>query len=489
MRDLHKLFYPQRIAFIGATENISKWGGYLLIYLMDGGFRDNVYPVSIGRESVFGIPAYKSVLDIEEEIDLAIITIPAKAVYPVVEECNRKGIKNIVLVTSGFSETGEEGTRLEEELMAYVIDNDINLVGPNTMGILNSHASLFATGSNIQPKKGKISLIAQSGNVGTQFLEWADQSNIGISKFVGSGNEGVLKSEDYLEYLTDDDDTGVIVMYIEGVDDGRRFLETAKRAASKKPVVALKSGRTEAGSSAAASHTGSMAGSYLVFEAAMKQAGIVIVDTLPELLMVAAAFNSYPNPKGNRIGIITLGGGWGVVTADNCEQRGLTLPDLNETITRELDKLLPDFWSKGNPVDLVGMVNQDVYKKSTELMVQSDAYDAVIVLGVINSLKMAERLFFSTRRLEIKTKFDDVDIKKYLHDTTIDYMDFVIELMEKYNRPIYPVALVITDEDEIVHEKNDNKYKLILFRSPEEAVLCIAKQLEYQQYMDRRKDR
>ncbi len=488
MRELHKLFYPERIAFIGATENITKWGGYLLIYLMDGGFRENVYPVSIGRESVFGLPAYKSVLDIKEEIDLAIITIPAKGVFPVVEECHEKGIKNIVLVTSGFSETGEEGKRLEDELMAYVKEKDINLVGPNTMGILNSHASLYATGANVQSKKGKISLIAQSGNVGTQFLEWADQSNIGISKFVGSGNEGVLRSEDFLEYLADDEDTGVIVMYIEGVDDGRRFLEIAKKAAAKKPVVALKSGRTAAGSTAAASHTGSMAGSYRVFEAAMKQAGIVIVNSLPELLMVAAAFDSYPNPKGNRVGIITLGGGWGVVTADNCEERGLVLPELDEKIITELDKILPSFWSRGNPVDLVGMVNQDLYKKSTELMAESEDYDAVIVLGVINSVKFAEKTFYSAQRLGIQTPFDDVDVKKLLHGSTLDYMDFVIELMEKYDRPIYPVALVITEEDDIVHSKDQSRYKLILFRSPEEAVLCIAKQLEYQRYMDKRKD-
>ncbi|RPI94772.1 MAG: hypothetical protein EHM32_06395 [Spirochaetales bacterium] len=238
MADIRKVFYPESIAVVGVSENLYKWGSFIFTNIIAGGFKGRVFPVAKNKETVYGYRAYNSVNEIEEDIDLVFITTPAVSVMEVLRDCVEKGAKNVVMITSGFSETGEEGKRLEEEMISYSRENGINIVGPNTMGIVNTAVSLYATGSQVRAPRGGISIIAQSGNVGNQIMEWAEQQNIGVGKFVGSGNEGVLGCEDYIEYFGADPDTSVILMYIEGVDDGRRFMDTARIASMVKPVIA-----------------------------------------------------------------------------------------------------------------------------------------------------------------------------------------------------------------------------------------------------------
>ncbi|MGQ9843604.1 MAG: acetate--CoA ligase family protein [Spirochaetota bacterium] len=482
---LDSLFSPKSVAVVGASEIHFKWGTYISSNILDGKFKGRYYPVNPNIKEVFGFATFPSVVDIPEPVDLVFITTPAPTVMQILQDCVQKKINNIVMITSGFSETGPEGVQMEKEIIAFAQKHNLNIVGPNTMGIVNTHCSLYATGAITRPKSGGISIIAQSGNLGYQIMEWAESEDIGISKFVGSGNEAVLKIEDYLTYFKSDSETKVVLMYIEGVDDGRVFVDVAKDTSLHKPIIALKAGRTEIGSKAAASHTGAMAGSFSIFKGVMNQTGIVFAESPRQLLTLSAAFDSFPLPKGNKIGIITLGGGWGVVTADECAERGLRIPELPQSIKDELDRRLPPFWSKGNPVDLVGQPDFQLYKDAVELIVAHEAFDAVIVLGIIGSkvfaYKAAEAVF-NLGKMK-KNVFDD--FVKLLYEHQNEFLDRLIELMDVYDKPILPVSLSKMQGDETVHSSG-GKHKVVIYDSPEEAVLCLSKMYQYYNYVDKR---
>ncbi|MEW6526916.1 MAG: CoA-binding protein [Spirochaetota bacterium] len=482
---LDTLFAPKSVAVVGASEIPFKWGTYISSNILDGKFKGKYYPVNPNIPEVFGFKTYPSIRDLPEAVDLVFITTPAKTVMQILQDCIAKGIKNIVMITSGFSETGDEGTQMEKEIVSLAKHHDLNIVGPNTMGIVNTHCLLYATGAITRPKPGGISIIAQSGNLGYQIMEWAESEDIGIAKFVGSGNEAVLKIEDYLKYFNTDSQTKVILMYVEGVDDGRLFVDIAKETSLHKPIIALKAGRTEIGSKAAASHTGAMAGSFSIFKGVIQQTGIVLADSPRELLTLSAAFDSFPLPKGNRIGIITLGGGWGVVTADECAERGLVIPQLPQSIKDELDKRLPPFWSRGNPVDLVGQPDFQLFKDAVELMVAHEDFDAVIVLGIVGSKVFAYRAaeaVYNLGKME-KSVFDDFKKLLFIHQK--EFLDRLIELMNRYKKPILPVSLSKMPGDETVHSDGGN-YKVVIYDSPEEAVLCLSKMYQYYNYVDKR---
>lgn len=484
MKDLTRLFYPKSIAVIGASEHILKWGSIIITNIMAGGFEGEVYPVTTSSESVYGKKAYKAIGDIGKPVDLVVVTIPAHSVQNVIEQCAFAGVKNVVIVSSGFSETNEEGKELEKRLSEFARSKGINIVGPNTMGMANFKINLHAMFSHVRLLPGGISLMAQSGNVGNQIMYWAEQQQIGLSKFVGSGNEAVLRCEDYLNYFSEDKDTSVIIMYIEGVDDGRLFMDAARKTTVNKPIVLLKGGRTAVGSKAAMSHTGALAGSIQIFRAAMEQCGVCMVDSQSEMLTLAAAFDSLPLPKGNRVGVVTLGGGWGVITADECEEHGLVLPPLSKEVMEKLDERLPHFWSKGNPVDLVGQPDPQLYKESVEIMAASELYDAIIVLGIINSFKSVLKLYDAAIKLGKELKMDFSEMDKHLDEMQNAFLDNIAELMEKYNKPIYPVALVSPPDQPVIHRsKRLGKYHAMIFKTPEEAVKCLARQYWYAKYL------
>ena len=486
-KNLEMLFNPKSIAVVGATETKLKWGSIVISNILDGGYKGTVYPVSSTSETVYGLKAYKSLKDIPGRVDVVFIATPAKTVLNILHDCVDKDIHNIVVISSGFSEVGSDGVRLEKELIDFATEHSLNLVGPNTMGMSNVRINLFGTGGHPRPKPGTISIIAQSGNVGNQIMLWAELEGFGIGKFVGSGNEAVLKVEDYLEYLNNDADTSVILMYLEGVDDGKKFINTAKKTCLKKPVIALKAGRTAGGSRAAASHTGAMAGSFRIFESVMKQTGIMMAMNPTELLELSAAFDSYPLPKGNRVGILTLGGGWGVITADECEEHGLVIPPLPEEIKNTFDKKLPPFWSKANPVDLVGQPDPILYRDAIEIMVSSDAFDAIIVLGIVGSAKFGGmRPLNAVQRLGYISKEEFTVIEKATLLVEKQMLDTILTMMEKHNKPIYPVSLAMLPDDDTVYSMKESKHKVIVYRTPEMAVFCLSKQYQYSRYLQMR---
>ncbi len=483
---LDAVFDPKSVAVIGASSTFGKWGQIILSNIVAGKFQGKIFPVNPKEKIICGLPVYKHIYDITEPVDLAFITTPAKTIPGILKECGKKRIKGVVLITSGFSETDEAGKKLERQVVDICREENVTLVGPNTMGIICPYAGLFATGTHTRPRKGSVAFVSQSGNLGNQLIHWAEQQGIGVSVFVGSGNEAALACTDYLEYLERDPHTNIIILYIESVGDGRHFLDVAKRINRKKPVIVLKGGKTKAGRTAAASHTGSMSGEHSAFRAACRQAGVLDVRFPTELLDLSAGFSSLPLPKGNRIGIVTLGGGWGVVTADECNQRGLIIPDIPESIIETIGKYLPPFWSRGNPVDLVGSRDLDVPLVAVEELLKWDGIDAVISLGIVGRFEYVRLLTQSTREVDKAVSSEFLDqMETFSQEYEKTYIAKIVELMEAYEKPVIGVSLANTGEG-VVRPVDGRRYSGVFYQTPENAVNVIARMVTYNRFVGQR---
>jgi acyl-CoA synthetase (NDP forming) len=480
------LFYPKSIAFVGASAEVSKWGQLMFTNVVAGNYEGQIYLVNPRGGTIAGRPVFPSVMDIPESVDLAVVTIPASRVLALIPELEKKGIKNVLLISSGFGETGAEGRVLEEELVRQARQAGILILGPNTMGICNPHISLYCTGTHVRPKAGSTVLVAQSGNLGTQLLAFAEKEGIGIRAFSGSGNEAMITIEDYMEGFEVDELTKTVVLYIESIKNGRRFFEAARRVGKRKPVIALKGGRTQAGAKAAASHTGAMASDIKVYRAACRQAGIVQVENPMELLDLSAAFSSLPLPRGNRIAIITLGGGWGVVGSDLCVENGLEVPKLSEEIISRINKWLPPFWSHANPVDLVAEMNTEIHMTIIEELLQWNECDAVIHMGIIGRRIMIRSVLESTIAVDKKydRKFLEENLKR-LDDFETELIERTVRMMEKYHKPVVGVYLLSDEKTRTVTEIDGDKYKGVNYTTPERAVKALAKMYKYYQWLQR----
>ena len=373
------LFYPQSLAVIGASNTRGKWGQTYTRKLRDSGYAGKIYPVNPKETSVLGFPAYARLQDIPAPVDLALILLPPPLVPAAVEECLKKRVGAIVVITAGFGELGEEGRRMQEAFAAPARAAGVPLIGPNCMGLVNVQANLNAQLFYLRPRPGKISILSQSGNLGGNLIRKGMSDQIGFAKFVSSGNEAVTTGEELLEYFAEDPETEVLLVYVEGVKDGRRFLDAARRLTARKPIVLLKGGSTEVGGKACASHTGAMAGEREVFAAVCRQAGVLQADDLDDLYYAGAALAANPLPAGDRIGIVTEGGGLGVIAADACAARGLTVAPLPAEMIAAFDRFLPGRWSRNNPVDTAAGEGKF---QALELMIRSDDFDGIIQLGI-----------------------------------------------------------------------------------------------------------
>ncbi len=391
------LFYPESVAVIGASATPQKWGFGILHNLVQGEFAGKLYPVNPRQKEIFGIRAYPSLEEVPGKVDLAIIVIPPDKVIPAVESCGRKGVKALVIITAGFGEVGPEEMKIQRDLAQAVSRFGMIAVGPNCQGIMCTQAKLSGQFVWIFPKPGSISMVSQSGNVGGSLMGKGLTYDIGFSKFVSSGNEAVTRCWEIIEYFGEDPDTSVIATYIEGVSDGRAFVQALRKVTRKKPVVILKGGMTDAGSKACTSHTGVMAGELDVFNAACEQAGATLVDNLDDLFYAAATFASQPLPKGNRVGIVTWGGGWGVLGADACVREGLAVPRLPNELVDKMSEFMASRWSHNNPVDLAATQSRDALPRALEITIKSQAFDAVVQFGIGVSVffrHMVENSFF-----------------------------------------------------------------------------------------------
>jgi acyl-CoA synthetase (NDP forming) len=336
----------------------------------------------------------------------------------------------------------------------------------------------------VRPKAGSTVLVTQSGNLGTQLLAFAEKEGIGIRAFGGSGNEAMITIEDAMEGFEVDELTKTVVLYIESIKNGRRFFEAAKRCGKKKPIIALKGGRTEAGAQAAASHTGAMASNIKVFKAACRQAGVVQVDNPMDLLDLSAAFSSLPLPKGKKVGIMTLGGGWGVVASDLCVENGLEVPKLSEDVISRINKLLPPFWSHANPIDVVGEMNTQTYMTILEELLQWPECDAIIHMGIIGRIIMIKATLESAVVVDKKRDYKFVeDYVRHLEDFEQQSIERTVRLMEKYDKPIIGVYLLNDDKSRTITDVDGCKYKGVNFITPERAVKALGKMYQYARWL------
>lgn len=384
--DLTPLFEPRALAIVGASDDAAKWGGSLLKNIIDGGFAGPIYPVNGRGGTVQGLPAFASITELPETPDLALVALGAAHVSGVIEQCGDLGIPVALVVAAGFAEAGEEGAAAEAELVAAAAASDVTLIGPNCMGLLSTHSRLHAVGFlELRPKPGGLSIVSQSGNIGVQLVTRAERRGVGIDKYVSVGNQASTSALDVLDALGDDDKTAAALIYMESVGDGRRFLDVMSRITPKKPVVILPGGMTDYGRQAAASHTGAMAGSVEVFLAAARQTGCLVRTGPDESLDLALCLSALPRPAGRRVAVMTLGGGWGVLAADELGRNDLDLARLEPGVLAALDELLPEYWCRSNPVDLVTAVGPDLANSALTVLAESDEVDAVVVLGILRS--------------------------------------------------------------------------------------------------------
>ena len=352
------LFAADSIAVIGARKLPGTWGYDSLKAAVDA-TRINgdcrVYAVNPAETRILGLPCFKTVLDIPEGVELAVIVVPASAVAGVLRQCAQKKIKAAIVISAGFAETDGEGKQLEAELVEISREAHLPFIGPNCMGHSDVHTRVGSTGLTGVISPGSVALISQSGTLGASIIQSAGKRGLGLSKFISSGNEATTRMEDCLEYLGRDGSTKIIAVYIEGLREARRFYNLAKEITPHKPIIAMKSGGTSQAARAAHSHTGAMSGSDVIYTAAFKQSGVIRVEDEDELVDVALTLQNMPLPAGNRIAILTMGGGFGVVTAEVCEREGLEIARLEKKTLDKLAALFPPRWNPGNPVDMVGV--------------------------------------------------------------------------------------------------------------------------------------
>ena len=380
MSDLSLLFNPRSMAVIGASNTPGKIGNAVIQNIKSSGYKGELYPVNPKEEEIIGLKAYPSITAIGKPVDVAVFCVPAKASLAIAEECGQAGVKHLIVITAGFKEIGGEGKVLEENLIKIAKKYGMRVTGPNNLGVMDTHTPFNATFAVDFPNQGNIAFISQSGALCVAILDWSLQRGIGFSQFVSVGNKSDLNEADFIEAASEDPNTKVICLYLEDLVDGDRFIEAARRATKKVPVIVLKSGITAAGAAAASSHTGALAGSNTAYDAALRHAGVLRASTMTELFDLAIAFTTQPIPQGKNIVVVTNSGGPGIVASDAVETNGLQMARFTEETTEQLRERLPSTANIHNPVDVVGDAHADRYKIGLDITLADPKVDAAIVL-------------------------------------------------------------------------------------------------------------
>lgn len=451
MINLDNFFRPKSVVIVGVSRNPNKVGHVLFRNLLDGGYPGEIFIVNKNADKILNYKSYKSILNISEKIDLAIIAVPANYVLGILEDCNKKKIKDVLLITSGFAEIGNN--KLEEELKWFVIKNRIRMCGPNCLGVLDvkdKMDSLFLPRYRLKrPNAGGISFVCQSGAIGSTILDLAGDKGHRFAKFVSYGNATTMDESDIIEYLGEDENTKVICLYIEAVKDGRKFMNVLTNVTKKKPVIVLKGGITEEGNKAIMSHTGSLAGSAEVYFGAFKQVGIIKVDTLNDMLHHASVFEKCMKPNGNKVQIITNGGGYGILAADSISlHKNLQLSKLNNKTVTELKKYYSKLVSISNPLDLVGDANTQNYKVALESCMKDNGIDIILLI-----------VLYQTPLI------------------TTDIVDVIIEFNDLKKKPIIVVSAGGEFTEVLSNSLEENG--IVTFTFPEDAVKSIDALVNY----------
>ena len=389
MKNLKYIFEPKSVAVIGASDKKGSIGYAIFSNILTSGFNGIVYPVNPKCTNIISVKTYGTVNEIPDDIDLAVLCIQKNAIEGVINQCILKKVKALVVITAGFKETGSEGKQLEDKIKSLAVSNNMLLIGPNCLGVINTSKSVKfnATFSVGMPHKGNVALVSQSGAVGVAALDYAEQNQLGISKFISIGNKAVIDESDVLEYLIEDDLTDIITMYIEDITRPSRFFEMAKKANEKqKPIIVIKTGRSVRGAEAIHSHTGALSSSDTAYDSLFAQCGVIRVVELSELFEYAKAFTCKIKPKGNRIAVITNAGGMGIITTDAIERNHLEMACLQENTISELKNVLPTEANTRNPIDVIGDADEKRITDALLLVVKDQNVDALIV-SIVPTIK------------------------------------------------------------------------------------------------------
>lgn len=389
-QNIKYLFEPRSIAVIGASKEKSKIGGAVLNNILSGGYAGKVFPINPTGGEIQGIKGYKNITDIEDNIDVAVITIPSKFVYDSVKQCADLGVKHSIIITSGFAEIGN--LKEERRIADYAAEKGMRILGPNVFGVYSAHSRVNTTFVAGVIPPGHLAMITQSGALGLTLIGMASIDRIGMSTIASVGNKSDIDESDLLQYIVDDEDSRVILMYVEGVRDGEKFIRAMKKTTSRKPVVIIKAGRSERGSRAAASHTGSLAGSDEVFDDLIRQCGALRADNLKEAFTWSTLLANNPLPKGDNTVIVTNGGGAGVMASDACEKFGVTLYDNPERLKSIFSHVTPAFGSTKNPIDLTGSAGGKEYIDAFDAAAADEEIDSIIGIFCETAIISADHL-------------------------------------------------------------------------------------------------
>ena len=380
-----QLLTIRSIAVVGASQDPNKVGYAICRNLLS--FPGKLYPVNPKSAEILGRQAFPSLASIPDTVDVAVVAIPAKGVPQVVQEAGGKKIPLVIVISSGFREAGEAGRAIEEEVLAIADRYGIRIMGPNCLGLMLPHQGINTTFDPVSPKPGNIAFISQSGAIITTIVDWSLPEEIGMSVVISVGNQADLTFEDFVQFAGNDPHTKAIILYVEQIKYGRRFMEVVSRITPKKPVVAIKAGVSRIGQKAAASHTGSLAGSQEVYMAAFRQAGVIPVQSIREAFQAAELLASEGYPKGNRAVVITNAGGFAVLSSDYAERYGIEMISFSEGLVRELDAILPPDWSRENPIDMVGDASADRFAKTFDIMIRNqDLWDIAVIIAVPSAI-------------------------------------------------------------------------------------------------------
>ena len=377
---LNQFFNPSSVALVGASSNTSKLGYRILKNLIDGGYKGAIYPINPKGETILNLKGYKSINDLPEGPELVLMVVPANIVNDVAKRCGERGVKGLIVISAGLKEAGKEGKEKEEELKKKVKEYNMRLKGPNCLGIIDTVHNLNASFAFEMPPTGTISFITQSGALGTSILDWAVKENIGLSKFVSFGILADVSETDLIREFGDDPNTNEILLYLEGLQDGKKLIEAAKEVSLKKPIVMVKSGRSAAGSKAVSSHTGRLAGSDKAYDAALRQGGVIRANSVQELFDCAIAFAYQPPVKGKNIAIVTNAGGPGVMAVDAIEDNKMSISEISPETKKELQSFLSLAASVNNPVDVLGDALADTYGKALDIVLREKDVDSVLTV-------------------------------------------------------------------------------------------------------------
>ena len=450
---LEKFIKPNSVAIIGASREPGAVGHEIVRNILESGFKGEIYPVNPKTNVLLGLKCYRSVLDVGKEIDLGVVAVPASIVPKVAEEAGESGVKCLIVVSAGFKETGVEGAAREKELISICRKYGMRLLGPNCLGIINTVTPINASFARQMPGRGRMAFLSQSGALCTAVLDWAEREGIGFSSLISLGNMADTDETDFIELLRWDEETKAILVYIEGVKDGKRFLEIVPKVTRIKPVIVLKAGVSDIGARAAASHTGSIAGSKVAYESAFKRCGVLKADSIEELFNLGIALSSQSPPKGRNLAILTNAGGPSIVTADSVAANNLHLAWLSPSTVEKLRSNLPSESSWINPVDVLGDALPDRYSLALETLLNDDWVDAVIV--ILTPQAMTQPLETAKRMIELKSKFPE--------------------------KPITAVFMGGETIREAVKLLSENG--IPNFNFPEDAVPVIAKMVEYGEFI------